>query len=212
MYKHLESFTTSEGHWSDFNILKPIVGHIYSKYRVESILEVGFNIGYSASLWLETDPDSKSRVTSVDIGVHKDTIAASKAVKGLYKDRFRFILSDSKQMENIVKHDIFDLAFIDGDHTQPGVIKDIQTCLNLKIPYLLFDDWHPQDHKDVCWSNGVKISCDEFENAGKISKVEIFNLRREQDKLALYRNDTIHTEKNLLSRQLQLLSPSSNSD
>ena len=46
---------------------------IYNKYKVKSILEIGFNIGYSASMWLEFDPDKKSTLTSIDIGIHKDT-------------------------------------------------------------------------------------------------------------------------------------------
>ena len=80
-YPHLATFKTVEGHWQDRNVFSPIIQDIYSQYNIKSILEIGFNIGYSASMWLEFDPDKKSKVTSVDIGIHADTIKASEAVK-----------------------------------------------------------------------------------------------------------------------------------
>ena len=97
--------------FSIFDILKPIVIHLYNKYGIETILEIGFNIGHSATLFLDYCPDKKSKVTSVDLGIHKDTIKASEAVKGHFGDRFRFHLLNSKYMENTLKHDTFDLAF-----------------------------------------------------------------------------------------------------
>ena len=66
--------------------------------KIKEILEVGFNIGYSSSMWLEFDPDKKSCITSIDIGIHKDTLPASKAVKDLHGERFSFILCDSKKV------------------------------------------------------------------------------------------------------------------
>ena len=134
MYDFLKEFESPEGHWDDFDILKPIVIHLYNKYKIESILEIGFNIGHSATLFLDYCPNNNSRVTSVDVGIHKDTLKASEAVKGHFGNRFRFHLLNSKYIENTLKHDSFDLAFIDGDHTHQGVFKDIQSCINLKYP------------------------------------------------------------------------------
>ena len=205
-YPHLANFNTTEGHWQDRNLFRPIIQDIYNKYNVKSILEIGFNIGYSASMWLEFDYDKKSTLTSVDIGIHKDTEAAAAAVKNLHKERFSFILSDSKKVKKQLQGQLFDLAFIDGDHTHQGVQNDIQSCINLKIPYLLFDDWHTYDEHGR-YTNGVKTTCDMFEKAGKISKVEIFDLKYDTDKLALYKNDTIYSTKKLLTKQIQLLSP-----
>ena len=74
-YQHLANFNTSEGHWHDRNVFRPTIQDIYNKHNVQSILEIGFNIGYSASMWLEFDADKKSTVTSVDIGIHRDTVS-----------------------------------------------------------------------------------------------------------------------------------------
>ena len=206
-YSHLSNFSTTEGHWHDRNVFRPTIHDLYNKYKVKSILEIGFNIGYSASMWLEFDPDKKSTLTSVDIGIHKDTEAAASAVKNLHGDRFSFILSDSKKVKQQLEGQLFDLAFVDGDHSDIGVASDIRLCLDLQIPLLLFDDyWTELDQ------NGVRKVCTQFVDERKLSLLEVYNLDSDQPKIALYRNDTIHTQKNTLARQISSLSPKSARD
>ena len=199
-YPHLANFKTTEGHWHDRNVFRPIIQDIYSKFNVKSILEIGFNIGYSASMWLEFDPDNKSSLTSVDIGIHKDTVSAASAVKNLHGDRFSFILSDSKKVKQQLTGKLFDIAFIDGDHSNIGVASDIRLCIDLQVPLLLFDDyWTYSD------TNAIKKVCDQFVEMKKLSLIKVYDLDLEQPKVALYRNDTIHTQKNTLTRQISLL-------
>ena len=206
-YQHLANFKTTEGHWHDRNVFRPTVQDIYNQYKVESILEIGFNIGYSASMWLEFDPDKKSTLTSVDIGIHADTVNAAEAVKNLHGDRFSFILSNSKKVKNQLQGQLFDLAFIDGDHSDVGVASDIRLCIDLQIPLLLFDDyWTDQDQ------NGIRKVCTQFVHERKMSLLKVYNLDSEQPKVALYRNDTIHTQKNTLARQISSISPKSSRD
>tara|TARA_Y100001937_G_scaffold42166_1_gene59780 strand:+ start:7211 stop:7687 length:477 start_codon:yes stop_codon:yes gene_type:complete len=158
-------------------------------------------------MWLEFDVDKKSTLTSVDIGIHKDTVKAAEAVKNLHGDRFEFILCDSKKVKNQLKDRLFDLAFIDGDHSAVGVHSDIQLCMILQIPLLLFDDYWSQGD-----TNPIRGVCEQFVKSKKLSLVKVYDLDVEQPKIALYKNDTIHTEKNTLSRQLSLLSPKSTRD
>tara|TARA_Y100000114_G_scaffold151477_1_gene168267 strand:+ start:1306 stop:1935 length:630 start_codon:yes stop_codon:yes gene_type:complete len=199
-YPHLEKFHTTEGHWQDRNVFRPIIQDLYNKFKIISILEIGFNIGYSASMWLEFDADKKSTLTSVDIGFHADTVKASEAVKNLHGDRFSFILSDSKKVKQQLKGKLFDLAFIDGDHSATGVASDIRLCIDLQIPLLLFDDYWTYSE-----SNQIKKVCDQFVEMKKLSLIRVYDLDLEQPKVALYRNDTIHTEKNTLARQISTL-------
>jgi hypothetical protein len=202
-YPHLANFNTSEGHWLDRNLYRPIVQELYANYKIKEILEVGFNIGYSSSMWLEFDPDKKSCITSIDIGIHKDTLPASKAVKDLHGERFSFILCDSKKVLKQLKNKLFDLAFIDGDHTEPGIYNDVHLCLELGVPLLLFDDYYIDN--DV---HPVKKICEQnFKN--KLSLIKVFHLEGHASKIALYSNDTIHTSKNYLARQISFLSPKS---
>ena len=199
-YPHLATFKTVEGHWQDRNVFRPIIQDIYSQYNIKSILEIGFNIGYSASMWLEFDPDKKSKVTSVDIGIHADTIKASEAVKNLHGDRFSFILCNSKKVKQQLKGQLFDMAFIDGDHSAPGVASALRLCLDLEIPLLLFDDYWTYSE-----SNQIRKVCEQFVDREKLSLIRVYDLDIEQPKVALYRNDTIHTQKNTLARQISIL-------
>jgi hypothetical protein len=203
-YQHLANFSSKEGYWHDRSIFRDTISDIYAKYKPQTMLEIGFNIGYSASMWLEFDPDQKLKLTSVDIGIHPDTQAAAAAVKELHGDRFEFILSDSKKIGNKLDGRLFDIIFIDGDHSAPGVYNDIQLGLKLGVPLMLFDDYHID--KPV---NPIKGVCDDFEEKGKLSLIEVYHPEGIPSKVALYRNDTIHTEKNTLSRQISLLSPKS---
>jgi len=211
-YQHLANFSSVEGYWHDRNIFRHVVQDIYAEINPETMLEIGFNIGYSASMWLEFDPDNKLKLTSVDIGIHKDTVKAAEAVKNLHGDRFEFILCDSRKVKPQLKDRLFDIAFVDGDHNAEGVQNDIQLCLDLGIPYLVFDDWH--ELLEGKHSNGVRPTCeDTFKN--KISLIKVYDLEGinpPTSKVALYKNDTVHTQKNTLARQVSLISPKSSRD
>ena len=212
-YQHLANFSSPEGYWHDRNIFRHVVQDIYSRISPETMLEIGFNIGYSASMWLEFDPDQKLKLTSVDIGIHKDTVKAADAVKNLHGDRFEFILCDSRKVKPQLEGRLFDIAFVDGDHNADGVRNDIQLCLDLGIPYLVVDDWHELDHEGQ-HGNSVRPTCEEaFKN--KLSLIKVYDLEGINPptaKVALYKNDTIHTEKNTLARQISLISPKSSRD
>ena len=187
-YQHLANFSSVEGYWHDKNIFRPVVQDIYAKINQETVLEIGFNIGYSASMWLEFDPKNKLKLTSVDIGKHEDTVKAAEAVKNLYEDRFEFILCDSREVKPQLKDRLFDVAFIDGDHNTEGVRNDIQLCLDLGIPYLVFDDWHELTVEGR-HSNSVRPTCEnDFKN--KISLIKVYDLEGVNpptSKVALYK-------------------------
>ena len=107
------------------------------------ILEIGFNIGWSAKIWLSL---TDAKIVSVDISKRKDTLIAVKKMKEMYPDRFHFLNVDSKSvLPDLTKMDCrFDLVFIDGDHTFESIDNDIQVALELKAPYIFFDDWLPR--------------------------------------------------------------------
>lgn len=155
---HLSKFTSSEGYWHDVNMFESTIKQILTTTNAKNMLEIGFNIGYSASMWLNANNNQLDSLVSVDIGMHKDTLEASEAVKNKYKDRFTFILSDSTKAKDVLVDYKFDIAFIDGAHDYNGVIADIEMCVELGIPYLIFDDYHVEDNRYSC-VNGVKTAC-----------------------------------------------------
>lgn len=107
-----------------------------------SILEIGFNIGHSASLWLHL---SKAKLVSVDISCKQETMDASFTLRSRYPDRFFFLIGDSKKLKlNEPDWPNYDLIFIDGGHEFDDVTADIETAIRLGIPYIAFDDILPQ--------------------------------------------------------------------
>ena len=98
-----------------------------NKYNCKNIMEIGFNAGHSADLFLNINQNIK--VTSFDIGVHKYVDYGKKFIDNKYPGRHSLILGDSKktipdffQGNSNIK---FDLIFIDGDHSEVGAISDL---------------------------------------------------------------------------------------
>ena len=202
-YQHLANFKSKEGYWHDRNIFREVIKDILNITEAKNMLEIGFNIGYSASMWLEFDVNKALKVTSVDIGKHEDTEAAARAVKGLHGDRFEFILCDSKKVKPQLLNKYFDLAFVDGDHGHEGVISDVNLCLDLNIPYLVFDDWHHKEEDQ----NAVRETAEEIYK-NKLTRLKLYDLEGMKVKVALYRNDTVNTKENFFKRQVSKISPS----
>lgn len=105
--------------------------------KPNTILEIGFNCGYSAALWMELAPNA--RLFTCDISYKAETIVAAEIMKERYKERFFY----SNRVDFPYLHEKYDLIFIDGSHLLQDVMEDIECALALKIPYLAFDDIMP---------------------------------------------------------------------
>lgn len=103
------------------------------------ILEIGFNMGGSASMWLNL---SDASYTGIDISDKAETLKAAEILKERYGDRFKFILSDSaaKNLTWDLRDKKYNLCFVDGGHLEHHVVADIGLCLSLGIKYIAFDD------------------------------------------------------------------------
>ena len=120
--------------------------NLYSlgKYA-KNILEIGFNAGHSALLFLLSNP--YSTLLCFDIVSHKYTMPCFKYLKTLFHGRINLIAGDStitvpefyKVCSNTTK---FDLIHIDGCHYGEIPKKDLYNCLNIldKDGILIFDD------------------------------------------------------------------------
>jgi len=105
--------------------------------KPKSILEIGFNLGYSASIWLNL---TDATLVSVDISDKAETMRAAELLFEQFNTRIHVVIKDSAQVFPDVCYRKYDLAFIDGGHLEHHVMADIKLALDLKIKWFAFDD------------------------------------------------------------------------
>jgi hypothetical protein len=162
VYDHLKDFSSTEGYWSttDCNL---VAKDILSKTNALSLLEIGFNIGYSASVWIE---NGIQHLYVIDINNHIDTEKAILSTRDFYNVPIEYILedstSDTAKNWNIPK---IDMAFIDGGHTQEISMSDSLLSISKGADWLVYDDVI-ENHE-----NGIWKTIEELENTGSIELV-----------------------------------------
>ena len=133
-----------------------------AKRQPKSIMEIGFNGGHSALLFLSiTPPDTK--VVSFDLGEYAYVFAAKKYIDSVFPGRHTLVTGDSTttipNYEEQVAHRLknpetapplkFDLIFIDGGHQDDIPLKDI-----LNSQRLARDDRTIVAIDDICRNQG----------------------------------------------------------
>lgn len=95
-----------------------------------SVLEIGFNAGHSAEIFLNNNPTLT--LTSFDLGCHDYVLAAKKYIDKMYPNRHTLILGDSTVTVPLFINDNpgknFDLIFIDGGHEYAVAAADLVNC------------------------------------------------------------------------------------
>ena len=109
--------------------------------RPERILEIGFDRGHSAAMWLGL---SDASVVSVDISDDPELLRAVEILQERYPGRLTFIHGDSRTVRELLAPHAFDLVFIDGDHSEEGALADLLLAFELEAPWIAFDDWLPR--------------------------------------------------------------------
>lgn len=110
--------------------------------KPDKIFEIGFNMGWSASLWFNLS--DFVFLFSCDISKKQETIEAAKFLYNKYEDYFEYIDRNDEIFNDRIKRHTFDLCFLDGGHLIEDVIKDINLCFELGIKYIAFDDFLPE--------------------------------------------------------------------
>lgn len=110
----------------------------------ESVLEIGFCLGHSASIFFGLGAE---HVTSIEISERRQTHDAARAMKYKFGKRFQILFSSAERLTDWRPEQKFGLGFIDGGHEFKDVIDDTALCLRLGVPHLLYDDlwqkWGP---------------------------------------------------------------------
>jgi len=140
-----------------YHILYDIAMSYPIKYSV-NYLEIGCYAGGSACLMLQR---KNTIVYSIDLGhpISPDVVLKNVSNLNIHNNKYEYIKGDSKKSETYSKitDKIFDIIFIDGDHSYNGVISDfeIYSLLLKKGGYLVFDDYN-----DSQYSPQVKLAVD----------------------------------------------------
>ena len=127
--------------------------YLEQNYDPKKILEIGFEYGGSATWFMETFPNATLVSIAPEIKKLDENNSCSELLKRKYPERFSFI---KKQSWWAIQHQrarlkdeigVFDLAFIDGDHSTGGVVNDIESVLKLRIPTILIDNMEVPDQQ-----------------------------------------------------------------
>ena len=111
-----------------------------SQENVSEILEIGFNSGFSALLFLNANPNIS--ITCVDIGEHKYVIPCYNKIKEFYGDRINLFIGNSVDVLPKLTN-LYDLIHIDGAHIESIANEDIiNSCyISKNNAILIFDDY-----------------------------------------------------------------------
>jgi predicted O-methyltransferase YrrM len=163
-YDHLRHFTSSEGYWSTIDCIT-VANSIISITKASSMLEIGFNIGYSAATWLQSGIKT---LYIIDINYHADTEKALHATKETFSDAtVEWLLANSThQIARDWNIPAVDIAFIDGEHTYEATMSDSMLSIEKGAKWLAYDDVI-ENH-----SNGIHKAISKLEEQGLIELVQ----------------------------------------
>lgn len=131
--------------------------------------ETGFNEGCSAAAMLSANP--VIRVVSFELAEHYDLQLARYRVDAAFPGRHTLIPGDSRETVPAWQWPLFDLFFVDGDHSYEGAAADLRSALGVVRPggLIVIDDltpWKP-------WGAGPVMAWREFCGSGAVVQVDL---------------------------------------
>lgn len=154
---NLNDIWIEEGYTGQLPEQVSLLKKIIKDYKVESVLEIGFNAGVSSDLFLSV---TSQDVVSFDIGLHAYYKFGKSYIDKKFPNRHNLILGDSKDTipEYIVSNPSkkFDLIFIDGGHDLETAESDLFNCKDLSHndTIVIMDDTVYEKTMEFEWNLG----------------------------------------------------------
>lgn len=142
--------------YTDIFMLKVLnIGNILLNTTIKSVLEIGFNSGFSALLMLISNPNMK--ITCIDIAEHEYTIPCFIKLRETFGDRINILIGDSAQaLQTLINK--YDLIHIDGGHTINVAEKDIINSYKLsKHGTIMIMDDYDFTLLNKLWNNYIRV-------------------------------------------------------
>jgi predicted O-methyltransferase YrrM len=138
VYEHLKQFTSTEGYWSTTDCIT-VAKDVLEITNAKTMLEIGFNIGYSAAIWLELGIED---LIALDIGYHSDTLPAIKATAKQYNTKKVLWWIGDSTSDEAKELDMpkIDMSFIDGEHSYRAAMSDSLLSIDYGADWLVYDD------------------------------------------------------------------------
>ena len=170
---------------------REIVTTLEQMYRVcpfRSILEFGFNSGWSSALFLTLFP--KCVVTSIEILQNESAKQGVKVLAERFPGRHSIVWTDSTKLSTGDLAGVrYDTAFIDGGHDPETVSADIELSRLLGIRNFIFDDGnHPNvipgiiQHRDLVQVSQnpydiIRYKKDRYRRKGRTSSLDHYVIK-----------------------------------
>lgn len=143
---------------------------------VKTAMEIGFNGGHSAELFLKNNPNLT--LTSFDIGDHEYVLIGKRYIDKIFPGRHTLIIGDSTiSIPKFIKdhpQTKFDLLFIDGCHEYDIAKADLENCRHLakKESLFIMDDTIFSDIGYGQWNIGPTNAITELHNKGLLVNIK----------------------------------------
>jgi predicted O-methyltransferase YrrM len=160
-----------QGHCGQIAQQVATLKHLCSAPSIESVLEIGFNVGHSADTFLA---NSLAHVTSFDIQADGCVAYGKRFIDRKYPTRHTLLIGDStKILPRFIEQNPgkkFDLIFIDGGHTEEVAWADITNCKKLAHARTIVavDDVLPLNAAHEPWSVGPSAAWSKAVDQGLI--------------------------------------------
>lgn len=168
-----------EGHTQTTLATHKMWNYIISTAGSQRVLEIGFNLGHSARIFLEFGLE----VHSIDIGENKGTESIMKHLAFMNKN-FSYEVANSWDLD-YRDYTGYDMMFVDGGHDTVTVLNDILLGVKAGIKWIIVDDY------DGKWFGNIIQTVDFMNKRGvlKLRDCLSYDASDGKNTLAILQND-----------------------